>query len=194
MQENSPEGQSWIFRGVKRLRRAVAWLIVRCPIDFTLTGTGAGSVHSFGTSSPARSVMSDFRPKPPDVHPEFGYFCISVRLRRRMRWMSIGVVSLAMVAVLGQVSTMARHFLEARQEALLSEPPAALPPVRSPPTVAAASTVKPFPTYRRKRQPPPDEHPYARLLIGFIARMTEPHELATDGSSARATSEKSAII
>jgi hypothetical protein len=107
--------------------------------------------------------MADLQLRPPDIHPEFGYFWPSRRIRRRLRATGI-VVAASLVLMLGPLSVFARHAFESgsgETDGRNTVVGAALPQ-------AETASIAPFPYYKPKRRQP-ESHPYARVFFGIVA-------------------------
>ncbi len=110
---------------------------------------------------------------PPEIHPEFGYFWPSARIRRRLRLAIIAAGSLGILAAGGQISLMAEQNFELLNEVDLARAEApnetdlarlenvALPDRQAVVPNSYAAVI--LPSYKRKR---PATHPLAFVSIG----------------------------
>jgi hypothetical protein len=135
-----------------------------------------------------------------EIHPEFGYFWPSARIRRRIRLAILAAGSAGVLAAGGQFSLMARQNLDAlsemglaRIEALNDADLARVENVtlsdRSEAIVANSYAAVILPNYKRKRRAT-EAHPLAFVPIG--RRATETAEIMANEIAAPAQNEAAA--
>jgi hypothetical protein len=121
--------------------------------------------------------MSDYGLSPPPIHPEFGYFWPSGRVRRRIRWTLAGIVSAVTLVAARQASPVIRENFDVWLRTELAESQIGSPSSQSAADVVMGYSIAPFPNFRPRFRAP-NRHPYAHTPIGKMAGVLEPTDRA----------------